>query len=216
MQPGWAEMAGRKAQHHRWLRLKWELGQSSLAPSPLEKSLTLGERVKGAGVRSLPELSMVVSSTAAVGYARDPFLSTFSLVPSDRASLAPRHGARKQAQSGVPSSGGAVDGAALSPDSHRMTVSHRVSHLETLRSPARGLPHWPLCLPRPCPTCWAYDCPQMLGPEAWMCGRAPGSASGPQAGPREEGTSERCLLCTRPAGGPTEAGWFRGEREPLS
>lgn len=62
---------GQEAQHHKMAPP--EVGARTKqpgAPSPFKKSLTLG--VKGPGVRSLPEPSMVVSSTAAVGCARDP------------------------------------------------------------------------------------------------------------------------------------------------
>lgn len=115
-------------------------------------------------------------------------LSTFSLVPSDQASLAPRRGARSteagRLGSLAPEEWWWVQ--SLNPDSHRRTASHRGSHLGILRSPAQEHPHWPLGLPRPCPTCWGYDCLQMLGPEVWMCGWDPGSVFGPQAGPRGE------------------------------
>lgn len=125
-------------------------------------------RVKGPGVRSLPELSLVVSSTAAVGYARDP---GHFLVTSPWSLHMEPHWLRGREHESRPSLGSPAPEElewlpSFSPDSHRTTASHRVSHLGTRRSPARELPHWPLCLPRPCPTCWGYDCPQMLGPEA--------------------------------------------------
>lgn len=62
---------GQEAQHHKMAPPKVGAGTKQSGTQSLRKEPDSG-RTKGPGVRSLPELSMVVSSTAAVGYARDP------------------------------------------------------------------------------------------------------------------------------------------------
>lgn len=87
---------GRKPSTARWLGLKRELGLSSLEPPSLRAEPYSGG-VKGLGVRSLPELGMVVSQQRwHMPGTPVAFSPTFSLVPSDQASPALRRGARRQ------------------------------------------------------------------------------------------------------------------------
>lgn len=109
---------GQEAQHRRMARPEVGAGTKQPgAPRSLRAEPSSGG-VEGLGVRSLPELSMVVPSTAVVAYARDPSPSyppspwSLQIKPHWPKAWSMEHGSR---WSGVPSSRGTVVGAVPQP-----------------------------------------------------------------------------------------------------